>query len=62
MSSRAIHGFRVSKRFDFGCSQVGQALDVVAERHHRNPKVGLRLPDRTSQFATHLNDLGFLFS
>jgi len=56
MISSAARGFRVSKRFDSGCSQVGQALDVVAERHHRHPKVGSRLPDRTNQFATHLSD------
>ena len=48
--------FRVSNRFFSGCFQVGQALDVVAERHHRHPKVGSRLPDRTNRFATHPSD------
>ena len=56
MISSFARGFRVSKRFDSGCSQVGQALDVVAERDHRHPKVGSRLPDRTNQFSTHLSD------
>ena len=56
MMSSATRGFRVSKRFDSGCFQVGQALDVLAMRHHRHPKVGSRLPDRTNQFAAHLSD------
>jgi len=56
MISSAARGFRVSTRFDSGFFQVGQALDVIAERHHRHPKVGSRLPDRTNQLATHLSD------
>ena len=56
MISSAARRFRLSKRFNTGCFQVGQALDVVAERHHRHSKVGSRLPDRTNQFATHLTD------
>jgi hypothetical protein len=54
--SSAARGFPVSKRFDSGYFHAGQAFDVVAERHHRDPKVGSRLPDRTNQFATHLSD------
>ena len=51
MISRFVRGFWVSKRFDPGCFQVDQALDVVAERRHRHTKVGSRLPDRTNQSA-----------
>jgi len=53
----SAHGFRVSKRFYAGCSQVAQLLDVVTKCHHRHSKVGTRLPDRANQFATHLRDL-----
>jgi len=56
MISSAARGFWVSKRFDSGCFQVGQALDLVTERHHRHSKVGSRLPDRSTQFSTHLSD------
>lgn len=48
-------GFWASKRFYTGCFQVGQPIDVTAERHH-HPKVGSRLPDRMNQFAIHLRD------
>jgi hypothetical protein len=51
MSLSVMHGFLVSIRFYFGGSQVAQLLDVVTERHHRQPKVGLRLPDRRNQLA-----------
>ena len=33
MISSAARGFWVSKRFDSGCFQVAQPLDVVAKRH-----------------------------
>ena len=56
ITSSSVHGFRVSKRFYASRFQVGQTLDVVAERHYRQPKVGSRLPDRTNQFVTHLSD------
>ena len=56
MISSSAHGFRVSKRIDAGGFQVGQALDVVAECHHRDPKFGTRLAGRANQFATHLRD------
>jgi hypothetical protein len=56
MISSSARGFPVSKRFDPGCFQVAQPLDVVTKRHHRHPKVGTRLPFRGAQEAGRLHE------
>jgi len=51
----ALHAdFFVSKHFNTGWSQVGQAPDVGTERHHRDPKGRLEKPLVVSHFGKRL--------
>jgi hypothetical protein len=56
MNATATVAFRVSKRVDSGFFQVGQALDVVAERHYRHPNFGSLQLDSMSRFASYPSD------
>jgi len=56
MISCFVHEFRSLRRFDASGFKVGQPLDVLADGHHCDPKVGTGLSYRANQLATHLHD------